>query len=182
MKTKLIQPPTDSAVSILDAKSHYRILDDGSDVDIQLTIDAATDKAEQMTNRQLCKATYEGYLDNFKTSKIPKPPLVEVKKVEYLNTDGERVAYTDYEVDSLVEPAEICFNSTPTDYKGGKNSVIVTFECGYGNVPAAIKQWVLINGLTYYENRENIVVGTIVDTDNKKYTDHLLDDYRIIPV
>lgn len=182
MKTKLIQPPTDSAVSILDAKSYYRVSDDESDVDIQMTIDAATNKAEQMTNRQLCKATYEGYLGGFATAKIPKPPLVGVTKVEYLNTDGERAAYTDYEVDSLVEPAEICFNSTPADYKGGKNSVIVTFECGYATVPAAIKQWILINGLTYFENRENIVVGTIVNTDNKKYTDHLLDDYRIIPV
>ncbi|MDD5359487.1 MAG: phage gp6-like head-tail connector protein [Sulfurovaceae bacterium] len=182
MKTKLIQLLNNEVVSLVDAKSYYRVLGDESNVDIQMTIDAAVNKAEQMTNRQLCKATYEGYLDNFKDSKIPKPPLVSVTKVEYLNTDGERVAYTDYEVDAISVPAVISFSSTPSDYKGGKNSVIVTFECGYETVPAAIKQWIFINGLTYFENRENIVVGATVSTDNKKYTDHLLDDYRIIPV
>lgn len=169
-------------LDLAQIKSFYRVIGDDSNDDIDLTIDAAVNKAEQMTNRQLSVAVYEGYLSSFKTAKIPKPPLIEVQKVEYINTDGVKTAFSDYEVDSLVEPAVITFNSTPSDFLGGKNSVIVTYQCGYATLPAAIRQWLLINGLTYFENRENIVVGTIVNTGNKVYTDHLLDDYRIRPL
>jgi len=64
----------------------------------------------------------------------------------------------------------------------GTNNVIVTFTSGYDKVPSAIQSWVLIYGLTLFENRENLVDGVSVNSDKEAYFNHLLDSYRIIPI
>lgn len=182
---KLITAPID-VVTLDEAKSYYRIIgtDAAQDADIMRSIRAATAKAEQITNRQLCAATYELYLDQFQTTvKLPKPPFIEVVKVEYKKTDGTIATTTDFSIDDVKIPAELSFTATLEDLKTtGANNIVITFNCGYDVVPDAIVQYILINGLTMFENRENIVLGTIVDGSIKNYTDRLLDDYRIVPI
>ncbi len=184
MKLKMITAPDTMPVSLIEAKAFYRVIGSDEDVDITRTINAATEKAEQITNRQMKVATYEGYLDSFPVSvDIPKPPLVSVTKIEYIDVDGATVPWTDYTVDDIVEPAVIYFNSTPEDVETeGVNNVIITFDSGYVTTPQALQSWILIYGATLYENRENLTIGVSVDGSIKAYYDHLLDSYRIIPV
>ncbi len=184
MKLKLTIPPVGLPVSLDEAKSFYRVIGSGEDTDIQRTVTASSEKASQITNRQLARATYEGYLDSFPSSvEMPRPPFYELVKVEYIDVDGATVPWTDYTVDDVVEPAMLYFNSTPADVKSdGVNNVIITFECGYSKAPEAIKSWILIYGLTLFETRENIAIAVSVDSSTKAYYDHLLDSYRIIPV
>lgn len=184
MKTKLITAPTSFPVTLLEAQSFYRVIGSENDAEITRSLAAATEKAEQITNRQLVTATYEGYLDAFKSKVVlPKPPFASVTKVEYIDTDGATQLWTDFYMDDVSEPAVLYFDSFPSDVKtDGVNNVIITYVCGYDEVPQAINSWILIYGLTLFENRENTVIGTSVDTSQKKYYDHLLDSYRIIPV
>jgi len=183
MKLKRISSPSE-AVSLAEAKGHFRILHSDEDVDIARVIEASTEKAEQITNRQLAVATYEGYLDVFVPClALPKPPFKSVAKVEYIDVEGNTKAWSDFYVDDVAEPSMLYFDAFPSDVKTtGVNNVIVTFDCGYDAVPAAIKSWILIHGLTLFENRENMVIGTIVSLEPEAYYNHLLDSYRIIPV
>ncbi|MFT7880708.1 MAG: hypothetical protein ABXS91_09980 [Sulfurimonas sp.] len=184
MKTKVISAPTELPVTLDEAKAFYRVIGADEDADIVRSISAATEKAEQITNRQLKMATYEGYLDAFVSSvKLPKPPFAAMTKVEYIDTDGETQSWTDYCIDDVVEPAVMYFDSFPPDVKTeGVNNVIATFTSGYENVPEAIKSWILIYGLTLFENRENLVEGVSVSDVKSEYYSHLLDSFRIIPI
>ena len=181
MKLKKLSTPT-SPISIKDAKNFFRIIGDEHNADIQRAIDASVERAEQITNLQLAKVTYEGYLDSFqRTIKLPKPPFISLSGFEYINADGERVVFEDYYIDDIAIPSVIYCKTIPSDVSDDKNSVIITFETGYEVLPKAIESWILINALTMFENRENAVIGTIVDTKFKTYHDHLLDSFRIRP-
>ena len=184
MKLKQITAPTEMPVTLEEAKAFYRVIGSEEDADILRSIKAATEKAGQITNLQLNIATYEGYMDSFGASiSLPKPPLVSVTKVEYIYVNGVTQPWTDYELDDIAYPAVLYFNSTPSDVRTeGVNNVIVTFDSGYVDVPDAIQSWVLIYGLTLFENRENIVIGASFSANGKQYYDHLLDSFRIIPV
>lgn len=184
MKLKVITAPTALPVTLEEAKAFYRVIGTNEDADITRSITAAKEKAEQITNRQLKTATYEGYLDAFPSSvKLPKPPFSSITKIEYIDVDGATQTFTDFYVDDVAEPSVLYFNSTPTDVRTEEvNNVIITFICGYDTTPAAIQSWILIYGLTLFENRENIVIGTIVSDEPARYFDHLLDSYRIRPI
>ena len=184
MKLKVIAAPTALPVTLDEAKAYYRVIGADEDAVITRTIEAATEKAEQITNRQLKTATYEGYLDVFVSSvKLPKPPFASITKIEYIATDETTKPFTDFYVDNILEPSVLYFNSFPSDVKtDGVNNVIITFICGYDATPSAIQSWILIYGLTLFENRENLVEGVSVDDTKTAYYNHLLDSYRIIPV
>jgi len=184
MKLKMITAPATLPVSLEEAKSFYRVIGTEQDADITRTLTAATEKAEQITNRQLVTATYDGYLDAFSSVVVlPKPPFGSVTKVEYIDVDGVTQVWTDFYLDDVIEPAVLYFNTLPTDVKAdGVNNVVITFECGYSSVPDAITSWILIYGLTLFENRENLVDGVSVSSAKQGYFNHLLDSYRIIPV
>ncbi len=184
MKTKEIIAPTSLPLTLDEVKAYYRVIGNSEDAVIIRTITAATEKAEQITNSQLQTATYEGYLDSFQSVvTLPKPPLVSVTKVEYTDTDGLTQEWTDYVVDDVAVPAVIYFDSFPSDVEtDGVNNVVITFECGYTTVPSAITSWMLIYGLTMFENRENVAINVSVDESLTAHYNHLLDSYRIIPV
>jgi len=184
MKLKLITAPTAMPVTLDDAKAFMRVLGNEEDTVITRAIQAATEKAEQITNRQLVQATYEGYLDGFASDVVlPKPPLMSVNGVSYVSTAGTVKAFTDYEVDDVAEPAVIHFGSTPSDVRTtGVNNVIVNFTCGYESVPDAVASWVLSYATTLYENRQFKEVGVSGEVDFSEHLNHLLDSYRIIPV
>lgn len=183
MKLKLITAPTAMPVTLEEAKAFFRVIGTDEDAEITRVVKMASEQAEIITNRQLNTATYEGYLDSFPLSAvIPRPPLVSVTKVEYIDVNGAKQAFTDYTVDALVEPAVIRFNSVPTDVQDDINSVIVTFQCGYTAVPASIQSYVLNTALTRFENREGEVTGATPDSSFAANVKRLLDSYRVIPV
>lgn len=183
MKLKVISAVAE-AVTLDQAKNHMKVLWNDEDADITIKLNAAVEKAGQITNRQLGQATYEGYLDRFSmVVTIPKPPLVSITKVEYIDIDGVKQTWADWYADELSEPAALYFNSLPTDVKqDGINNVIITFTCGYTAIPASIKSWILLYTATLYEHRENLVEGTVVSDKKAEYFNHLLDDYRIVPL
>lgn len=184
MKLKMITAPTTMPVTTEEAKGFFRIIGSDEDAEIIRAVKMATEQAENITNRQLCAATYEGYLDSFVSSvKIPKPPLVSVLGVEYIDTDGIIQIWTDYYIDTIAEPAVLYFDSFPSDVKtDGVNNVIITFVCGYDEVPASIQSYILNNALTRFENRENEVIASSVDSSISENVKRLLDSYRVIPV
>ena len=109
--------------------------------------------------------------------KIPLPPLQSIVSIDYDDPDGngQSVDPADYYVDVASEAAWVVpiagFNWPTT--LDGVNAVRITFVAGYApptnsptdltaNVPASIKAGMLLMIGSWYDQREDLVVGTIM--------------------
>ena len=93
---------------------------------------------------------------------LPKPKLVSVQSVTYLDSNGTRqtLAGGDYEVitDELVGRLVPAFGKSWPSCRLFPGSVQVSYTCGYGaavDVPQSIKAWMLLAIGAWYENRES---------------------------
>lgn len=162
-----------------EAKTFFRIIGDDEDAVIETLLQMAVDKAVDITNRALYSAEFNLFIDNWERTKLPRPPFVQVLKVEYKNRDLAWVEWGDYKTDNKT-PTELHFISLPGDWCGEQESIKIHYKAGYEELPAQIKQWCLVEALTAYENREKVVVNGSVDTNLSRHYDRLLDSYRII--
>jgi uncharacterized phiE125 gp8 family phage protein len=180
MGLKLISPPVTTPVTLAEAKAHLRVVDSDDDTLIAGYIAAATNSTEAFLGRALIDQTWDLYLDSFPSNtthleiKIPKPPLIEVTQIAYDDSNGDEqiIATGNYYVDTVSEfgwvvPQGGLSWPAPID---AINSVRVRFRAGYldtnsppGNaVPGDIKSAVLLTIGSFYEQRDSMVVGTVV--------------------
>ena len=167
MPTKIIVPPSFWPVTLDEAKHHCRV--DGADDDmlLQMLIASAGESAEHETGRALCTQTRELVLDAFPTDFVLHgSPIQSVESIKFLDASGTECTLDpqDYLLDNESEPGYVTLaygKGWPATYPV-PNAVRVRYVCGYGmpeNVPAAIKQWMLLAIGTMYAQRESIVVG-----------------------
>jgi len=183
MAIKLITAPVVEPLTLAEVKQHLRVVVDDEDSTISTYISAArsfVDGQGGFLGRALVTQTWELTLDKFPVSeiKVPLPPLQEVVSVKYDDSAGfeQTVDPDDYFVDNVNEPGWIvpiqgAAWPTPLD---AVNSVRVRFVAGYlpssdsppdlrANIPFSIKAAMLLIIGGFYVNRENVVVGTIVN-------------------
>jgi uncharacterized phiE125 gp8 family phage protein len=180
MGLKLISPPVTTPVTLAEAKAHLNYVDSDRDTTIAAYIAAATASCEAFLGRALIDQTWDLVLDAFPADsahleiKIPKPPLIEVTQIAYDDGNGDEqiIPSGNYYVDNVSEFGWVVPQgglSWPTTLDA-INSVRVRFRAGYqdtnspaGNaVPDDIKQAVLLTIGHFFENRETVVVGTVV--------------------
>jgi len=179
MGLKLITPPATTPVTLAEAKQHLHVVDSDDDAIIAIYLDAATKATEAFLGRALIDQTWDLVLDAFPTAnnleiKIPKPPLISVLQIAYDDAAGDEQILTgsSYYVDTASEfgwvvPQGTLSWPTPID---AINSVRVRFRAGYldnnsppqNAVPGDIKSAVLLTLGSFYEQRESMVIGTIV--------------------
>lgn len=166
MKVSCITQPETQPVTIEEAKSFCRVLDNDNDAIISLLIDAATDYAQNVTGRQLCTATYQVVVDgDISPLRLPKSPL---KAITSVTCNGMALDYSlhyDYDI------AFIEFSAT--------DDVTITYTCGYDEIPKSLKAWCLNKVSTLYENRESIVIGLSVAEVPCGMIDCILDHYKV---
>jgi len=168
--------PTAEPVSVSEAKTQSRIDISTDDTYIGTLITAAREAAENYTNRAFISQTWEYYLTTFANSGrefdeiiLPKAPLQSVTSVIYTDTDGvsQTLSSSLYTVDAKGEEGRIvpAYGQAWPSTRWVPNAVKVTFIAGYGDagtaVPAAIKHAILLMVGQYYEQREDLIVGTI---------------------
>ena len=186
MALKLITPAAALAVSLSEAKAHLRI--DSSDEDTLITsmITAATETCEQITGRAIMPQTWALTLDEFPSViELTRVPVASITSLKYTDTSGAQItldsaAYRLRNVDdyasALIVPA---YNAEWPDTLDDTDTVEVRFVSGYANaaaVPQPIKNWILINVASQYENREET---TARQTVSLKFVDTLLDRYKV---
>jgi len=193
MGLKLISPPATTPVSLALAKAQVRVVNTASDELLSLHLEAATDRVERWLGRALIDQTWDLFLDEFPAAdaviEIPRPPLIEVEGVFYLDGDGAEQEMTEgFVVDAESAPARIALSTTswPTA-QAVANAVRVRYRAGYldltvspaeANVPAAIRAGVLLYVGDLYEHRATLVVG---DQPAKLpgYCEDMLRAYRV---
>jgi uncharacterized phiE125 gp8 family phage protein len=193
---RLITGPAVEPVTLDQAKSHLRVDHSYDDLLISSYLEGATRFAEQFTARAFVTQTWELVLDEFPANEIliPLPPLQSVTSVVYDDAGGNAVtlATTEYDVDTASEPGWVVPVTTgwPTSIFDGINAVRIRFVAGYppstdsppdlaANVPASLKNAILLQTGLFYAQRESDVIATIVNRVPDGGIMHLLRQYRV---
>ena len=191
MGLKLKTPPATIPVSLLEAKAHINVLHEDEDAYIKSLIETATELAEQIMSRQIISATYELTMETLpERLELPRPDLISVTSIEYIPEGGTvlaPLAISYYIVDNTKTPGEVIRHPDMAypSISRVPNSVKVTFITGYADassVPAPIKHWILMQVGTWYEHREEVVIGVSSSKVANKYNDMLLNMYRLVRV
>lgn len=170
MPVKQTIAPIELPVTLSETKIHLRVDTNDEDTLISSLIGAATLQAVAFTKMQLVTATYEWTQDCFTDEIIlPYPLLQAVTSVQYYDNTNTLVTLvtTVYELDNRSQPGRICLaegESWPDTFTR-KNAVIVTYTAGFGaanDVPDDIKAAILLIVGHLYENKQDVITGTIV--------------------
>lgn len=165
--------PAEAPVSLDDMKIHLHV--DGSDEDtlIQAYIDAATAHLDGYTGvvgRALVTQTWQQDFCRFRHClRLPVGPMASISSVTYY--DGSNVQQTlatsvyDKFTDSLgpfvgLKPGQ----SWPSTYSR-PDAIRVTFIAGTAaaDVPAPLKVAIMLIAANWYENREAVTIGSVVN-------------------
>jgi uncharacterized phiE125 gp8 family phage protein len=179
MSLTRVTAPAVSPVSLQQAKDHLRISHSDDDAKVQFCIDAATayvDAEDGFLGRCLVTQTWLLTLDAFPLDeiKIPLPPLQGVVSVSYddPNGNGQTILQGDYYVDVAKEPGWVVpLDTWPTTLEA-INAVRIIFNAGYpatsdsppdlrANIPASIRQAMLLMIGSYFENRLDELVANV---------------------
>ena len=180
--------PATTAISLAEAKAFLRVDSDYDDDDSYITslIGVATNVVEQFTRRRLITQTYNIYYDEFHPyMDLQVGNVASVTHVKYYDTDNtlQTLDTSEYDVDIRVKPGRIYQaedGNFPDTYERA-NSVEVEFVVGSAasDVEDAIKQAMYIVIGRYYENRQDVVMGTQVN-ELPLMVEHLLTPYRLL--
>jgi uncharacterized phiE125 gp8 family phage protein len=168
--------PTIEPVAAAEVRQQLRIDSAEEDSLLNAYIEAARIRAEEVTGRALVTQTWELRMDAFPDEiRCPRPPLIAVSSIQYIDTNGDTQSFTDYIADTKTEPGRIVpglsrygINSVswPTTLDT-PNAVTVTYTAGYGataaSVPRIIRLAIMHVVAHWYENREPVNIGNIVN-------------------
>lgn len=182
MSLTMISAPMVTAISVDEVKLNSRMSMSISTEDslIELLISAATEKAEHVLGRALITRQYK-LKESISTGAIwlRMPPLVSVDEVRVIASDGTEsvIDSAGYKVDDTALVPRLAL------IKASGEFVAVTYTAGYGEageaVPAGIRRWLLVAVNSMYEQREEVVTGTIVSEVPRTFIDGLLDSFRV---
>lgn len=174
MALELITPSTVSVVTLAEAKSHCRVDHADDDALINIYIKSAVSYLEGyrgMAGVSLGLATWVQYHDAFPCGPLNllQRPVSVVEKVEYLDpTTGVYVEWlpSNFEVDTKSFKSRVTPKDSWPSVKDAMNAVKVTFKAGHvetSEIPEDLRLAVLLLVSGWYENRETINVGNIVN-------------------
>jgi hypothetical protein len=148
-----IQVTTDLAtepVTVQEAKDYLRINNNVENTLIGELITSARQRLEGFTGRSFgaktIKVRFE-YVDGW--VELPYSPITSITSV--VNDAGDTLTY---ESKGLEVKEVFC---------SADNGVIITYVAGYTTLPKALKEAILKEVSTSYENRENYVIGESVN-------------------
>lgn len=175
MPLSLITASTGTALDLAVVKAQCRVAPDATDEDdylAQVIVPAVVDRAEGATRRALLgPQTWDLVLEAFPREgwiEIPRPPLVSVSYVHYVDTSGVTrtlTPTTQYLVQAPAGPrckrgrVALPFATVwpvPLQQMG---VVTVRFVAGYVVIPPLLVSGMLMDAGTLFENRESILTG-----------------------
>jgi uncharacterized phiE125 gp8 family phage protein len=171
--------PAEEPVSLTEAKAHLRVTHSDDDDRIEVMIEAARQMAEVFLNRAIVTQTIAAVFDRFRSEmKLPFGGCTSVTGITYLDSAGasQTASSTLYGVDVVRAPAVVYLKngqSWPSTLVE-RNAVTVTYLAGAipasgspadNQVPARIKQAILMMVADMYENVEAQVAGYSIEAN-----------------
>lgn len=184
MTLRIASAPGTEPLTAPEAKAHLRVSGSGDDAYITALVVAARQEAEQRLNRALITQTWDLVLDEWPECQeiaIPLGGVTAVSSVKYHDgTTLQTVSSALYQVALTGVYARVVplYGSSWPIPAVRLEAVEVRFVAGYADaasVPAAIKQWMLLQIGHLYEHRESASDFQVYATP---YVDGLLDPYR----
>ena len=171
MPLSLVQilPPAVEPVSVDEFKVHLRLDTDAHDSMLAALLMAARQMLELTLWRQFITATYALGLDTWQSViELPRPPLASLTAsteapdlgIAYVGSDGVLVTLdpSAYQVDLAAQPGRVVPVGGWPGLGTGMNTVIITYQAGYGSapldVPAPLRQAILLYAADMYEHTE----------------------------
>ena len=182
---------TSAPIALSEAKLFLKVDTSDDDALIGTIISSAREYVENFTGYQLLSATYTQYLDKFPNKntaiELLMNPVSAVTHVKYYDSDNTLQTWntSNYDTDLKGKPARITLANDatfPTVYDR-TNAVEIKFVAGYASTSATGFPKQLLNAMYLiighlYENRQDVIVGSIV-SEMKKGADSILRQYRI---
>lgn len=175
-------------VTLAEAKAQMRVLHANEDDLITRMISAASRHVENRIGRNLLKrtVTYKrlGFARACAAIVLPRPPVITVSSVSYVDADGATVVLSAGAYVLLPGPVEdrlapASGASWPNAHRG-MQSVIVVYDSGYGavasDVPEDLRHAVLLLVQHFYAHRSAVMDGPAVVTPMA--VDALIEPYK----
>ena len=173
MGLEVVTPPAAPALTVIEAEQWLRV-DAGSETALLTDlIQAATAWCEEHAGVALIERTLRLHLDAWPEGdepiRLPMPPAKSVSLVRYYDEANtlQTMPAEDYILDTVSRPGRLTAapGKTWPAIAQRINAVQVTFVAGYGTTAAAVPQRArqAIRFLVghFYENREEVLTGTI---------------------
>lgn len=179
--SKVIYEPQSEPVTPAEAKTHLRVTDDNDDAYITTLIKVARRMCERYAGVSFITQTRVVKLDNFPSCveeiEIPYGPVLAISGndtaaptpnalgITYVDDDDATQTLTlntDFRLDnhsaiSRVYPVD----SWPTDVDDRVHAVSITYTAGFTSVPEEVKQAILLQVGSMYENRQDESHGSM---------------------
>lgn len=171
MALQMLTPPLAEPVSLADAKNHLRVDASEEDAFIDSLALTARLQIEAAMGLALINQSWRLTLDCWPfdgTLSLPLRPLRGIGEIRIHDRDGN-AAIVDplvYSVDAVSTVGRLSPRSGYWPQPGvGQNGIEIDFDAGFGatgaDVPAPIRQAMLLLVGHWYENREPAQVGTL---------------------
>lgn len=176
MSISLVTAPVKEPITTAEAKAHLRVDISDDDTYIDSLVVVGRRSCEYIANKKFISQTWNLLLEGFPGSNIlelPKTlgPLQSVTHIKYYDDEDADTTFnaSNYVVDIYSNPARVVLKNAiawPSDVLRVVNGVEIQVVVGYGDdeadIPMEIRQAMLLAVGHYYENREDVVIGTIV--------------------
>lgn len=189
----VVAAPTDEPLTRAFVKVFTRYDDDCDDEIVDFQITAARQHYERRTRRQLMRATFDYFIDDFpigqRPIEIPKPPLVSITEIFYVDEDEvtQQLATSVFDVNIAREPGRV-FLKVDEDWpdlgETKENAVRIRFVAGAAlstDVPSDDRQAVLLLAAHWIENREPVVIGDRDEPFPVPLSYSTIENRRVIP-
>lgn len=169
--------PTTEPVTWAELQAHARIVGNDDQTYGESLITAAREYAEQVTGLAIMPQTWTMKLDNLwydgsvvrgGAITVPRPPLVSVSSIAYVNDTGttSTIAASVYTANIASSPGRIyeAYGQSWPLVRDQEAAVTVVYVAGYATaaaVPKSIKQAILILANHWYANREPVASVSI---------------------
>jgi uncharacterized phiE125 gp8 family phage protein len=158
MQSVLISPPTSYGVTVSQAKAQSRVLNSAEDDVIEGHLAAALAYAEKYTGRIYQPQTWELTVDAFPTAeiKLTPGPVASITSIQYIDADGATITVADtlYETDLAGDDAWVGPSTPWPATMATFNAVKITYVAGRGQMPADMRQAIIMLAAHYYQDRE----------------------------
>lgn len=173
MRLELLTPPVTEPVTLAEVKTRLRIDDATDDAGVTRLIASATKHAESITRRAFVTQSWALTLDAFPCGSIslPLPPLQTVDEISYIDSTGATVVLpsTEYLVDKngMIGMIHRAYQKQWPATRAQPMAVRIEFTAGYGAagaVPSDLASALMLLVAHWDQNREPVVIGTIVSS------------------